>query len=74
MTKIIYFITPKIVAKLGTKAAKFIPVLGPTVEYAKKAQKATQIANPVSASTRRVGLLFTFCFGKAGALSLECIF
>ena len=31
------------------------------------------MTDPVSASTRGIGLVFNFCFGKAGALSAECI-
>ena len=66
MTTILYFVTPKTLAKIGGKAAKFIPILGPTVEYTKKAKKITEIADPVSASSRGIGILFNYCFGKAG--------
>lgn len=72
MTKILYFITPKIFVKLGSKAAEFIPLFGPTIEYQKKAKKLTQMSDPLSASSRGVGILFNFCFGKAGAVSIEC--
>ena len=73
MTKILLFITPTSLIKLGTQAAEFIPIIGPTVEYTKKAQKVLDITNPVTASSRGIGLVFNFCFGKAGALSAECI-
>lgn len=77
MTTIIYFITPqsiiKIGSKIGTKAVEFVPILGPSVEFTKKAKKVTQLSDPVSASSRGIGILFNYCFGKAGAVSLECI-
>lgn len=76
MTKIIYFVTPtnmvKIGSKIGTKAAEFVPILGPTLEFTKKAKKVTEMTDPVSASSRGVGILFNYCFGKAGAVSIEC--
>ena len=70
---LILFITPKTIAKLGTKAVEFIPVVGPSLEFTKKAKKITEISDPVSASSRGVGILFNYCFGKAGAVSIECI-
>ena len=45
MTRIICFVTPKSLVKVGTKAAEFIPVLGPTLEYTKKAKKITEITD-----------------------------
>jgi hypothetical protein len=59
--------------KLGSKAAEFVPILGPTLEFTKKAKKVSQLTDPVSASSRGVGILFNYCFGKAGAVSIECI-
>lgn len=73
MTKIIYFLTPNTLVKIGSKAAEFVPILGPSLEFTKKAKKVTQMTDPVSASSRGIGILFNYCFGKAGALSLECI-
>ncbi len=61
MIKIIYFITPKSVVKIGTKAAEFITVLGPTLDFTKKAKKFTEITDPISASSRGVGVLFNYC-------------
>ena len=72
MVKIVYFITPKTVAKLSSKALEFLPVVGPTIEFGKKAAKATEIADPVSASSRGIGMIFNFCFGKTAAVSVEC--
>ena len=72
MTTIICFLTPKSLVKVGTKAAEFIPVLGSTLVYTKKAKKITEMTDPVSASSRGVGMLFKYCFGKAGAVSIEC--
>ena len=72
MTKIIYFLTPTNMAKIGTKAVEFVPILGPTAEFMKKSQKVTEIADPISASSRGVGIVFNYCFGKVGALSIEC--
>jgi hypothetical protein len=73
MTKIIYCVTPKSLVKIGSKAAEFVPILGPTLEFTKKAKKLTEMSDPVSASSRGIGIVFNYCFGKAGALSLECI-
>ena len=71
MTTIICFVTPKSLVKVETKAAEFIPVLGPTLEYTKKAKKITEMTDPVSASSRGVEMLFKYCFGEAGAVSIE---
>lgn len=59
--------------KIGSKAAEFIPVLGPTPDFTKKAKKVTEMTDPVSASSRGIGILFNYCFGKAGAVYLGCI-
>ena len=72
MTKIIYFVTPQSLVKIGTKGAEFIPILGPTLEYTKKAKKITKMTDPVSASSQGIGILFKYCFGKTGAVSIEC--
>lgn len=72
MSKIICFLTPQSFVKVGTKIAEFVPLLGPTVEYSRKAKKITQISDPVSASAQGVRMLFTYCFGKVGAITLEC--
>ena len=71
MTKIIYFVTPTIIVKVGSKAADFIQVLGPSLEFTKKAKKVTEIADPVSASSRGIRIFFNYCFGKADAVSVE---
>lgn len=70
MTTIFYFLTPTSLVKIGSKAAEFIPVLGPTLDFSKKAKKVTEMTDPISA--RGVGILFNYCFGKAGAVSIEC--
>lgn len=31
------------------------------------------MTDPVSASSRGIGILFNYCFGKTGAVYLECI-
>ena len=36
MTKIIYFITPKSILTITSKAAEFVPILGPSLEFTKK--------------------------------------
>jgi hypothetical protein len=51
MTKIIYFVTPTTLVKLGSKAAEFLPIVGPSLEFTKKAKKMTQLTDPVSASS-----------------------
>ena len=71
---IIYFVTPKSVIKVTTKAAEFVPILGPGVEYIKKAQKLTEISDPVTASSRGIGMIFKSCFGKPAVVSAECVF
>ena len=63
MTKIVFFVTPKSMVKIGTKFAEFVPILGPAASFSKKAK---------SASSRGIGILFDYCFGKAGAASVEC--
>jgi len=73
MTQILYFVTPTSIVKIGSKAAEFVPILGPTLEFTKKAKKVTELTDPVSASSRGIGVLFNYCFGKAGAVSIECI-
>ena len=73
MTQIIYFITPKSIVKIASKAGEFIPIIGPSLEFTKKAKKVTEMTDPVSASSRGIGILFNYCFGKAGAVSIECI-
>ena len=73
---LLFFITPKgiitIGTKVGTKAAEFIPILGPGVEYVKKAKKVTDISDPVTASSRGIGMIFKSCFGKTAVVSAEC--
>ena len=73
MTKLIYFITPKSIIKIGSKATEFIPILGPMAQYTKKAKKVTELSDPVSAISRGIGIIFNYCFGKAGAMSIECV-
>lgn len=72
MVKIIYFVTPKTIIKVGSKATEFIPILGPMAKYTKNAKKITELSNPVSATSRGIGVMFDYCFGKAGAMSIEC--
>ena len=72
MPKIVYFITPKTIAKLSSKALEFLPVVGPTLEFSKKAVKATEMTDLVSASSGGMGMIFNFCFGKTAAVSVEC--
>lgn len=66
----VFFITPKTVAKIGTKAAEFAPFIGPGVEYVKKAQKFTDIADPVTASSCGIEMIFKSCFGKTAVVSV----
>lgn len=73
MTKIIYFITPKSLIKVAGKGAEFLPVLGPVAQYTKKAKKITKLSDPVSATSRGIGIMFNYCFGKAGAMTVECL-
>lgn len=70
--RIIYFVTPSSFVKIASKAGEFIPVLGPAIEFTKKAKKVTEMTDPVGASSRGIGIVFNFCFGKAGAVSIEC--
>ena len=58
MTKIVYFIRPKTLAKLSSKTVEFLPVVGPTVEFGKKAVKVSEMTDPVSASSRGIGMMF----------------
>ena len=70
--RIIYFVTPSSFVKIASKAGEFISVLGPAIEFTKKAKKVTEMTDPVGASSRGIGIVFNFCFGKAGAVSVEC--
>ena len=70
---IIYFIKPKSIIKVGSKATEFIPILGPMAQYTKKAKKVTELSDPLSATSRGIGIMFNYCFGKVGAMSIECI-
>ena len=70
--KIIYFVTPSSFVKIASKAGEFIPALGPAIEFTKKAKKVTEMTDPVGASSRGIGIIFNFCFGKIGAVSVEC--
>jgi hypothetical protein len=72
MIKIIYFLTPRSLVKIATKGLEFIPIIGPTLEFTKRAKKATEMVDPISASSLGIGILFNYCFGKAGAVSIEC--
>lgn len=71
MTKVLYFVTPKSFVKIGSKAAEYIPILGPSLEFTKKAK--TDLTDPISASSQGIWILFNYCFGKAGAVSIECV-
>ena len=73
MVQIRFFISPKSFVKVVTKAGEFVPIVGPLVTYTKNAQKATELANPVSATSRGIGLMFESCFGKTGKVTSECI-
>lgn len=73
MTQIVYFVTPKTLVKITTKAGEFLPMIGPTLSYTKKAQKMTDLVNPVSAGSRGIGMMFEYCFGKAAKVSAECV-
>lgn len=50
MTTILYFVTPRNLVKIGSKAAEFIPVLGSTLDFFKKAKKVTEMTDLISAS------------------------
>lgn len=73
MTNVVLFVTPKSLVKIASKSAEFVPILGPTVEYTKKAKKMTDLADPVSATSRGIGMMFNYCFGKTAAVSVECV-
>ena len=73
MVKIVCFITPTSFVKIGTKLVEFIPVIGPTLEFSKKARKVTELTDPVFASSKGIGMIFGYCFGKTGAVSIECV-
>ena len=73
MAQIIYFITLKSFVKITTKAGEFLWIIGPTLTYTKKAQKMTEFTNPVSATSRGIGMIFEYYFKKAGKVSAECV-
>lgn len=45
-----------------------ILVLGPQLQFTKKAKKLTKMTDPISASARGIGILFNYCFGNVGAV------
>lgn len=45
-----------IVEKVVDKSVEFVPIVGPTIRYAKTAKKVTKFTNPVRATTYTVGL------------------
>ena len=73
MTKITFFVTPKTLVKVTTKAGEFLPIVGPMLSYTKNAQKMTELADPVSATSRGIGMMFEYCFGKTAKVSAECV-
>lgn len=73
MAKIIDFVTPKALVKITNKAGEFIPIIGPMLTYTKKAQKMTDLADPVSATSKGIGVMFEYCFGKTAKVSAECV-
>ena len=73
MVRLVCFITPSSLIKVGSKAIEWVPIAGPAFKYTKKMEKFTGIADPVTAGSRGIGIIFNHCFGKLGALSLECV-
>lgn len=71
--KIIYFVTAKSIVTITSKAAEFVPILGPSLEFTKKVKKITKMTDFINASSRVIGILFNYCFGKAGIVFLKCI-
>jgi len=59
--------------KIASKAGEFIPVVGPGITYIKKAKKVTGLTDPVSAGSKGMGTMFNVCFGKTGAITVECV-
>lgn len=43
----LYFVTPTSLVKIENKAAEFIPVLGPTLDFPKKVKKVTEMTDPI---------------------------
>ena len=73
MIQIGYFVTPKTLVKITTKAGEFLQIIDPTLTYTKKAQKMTELDDPVSATSRGIEMLFEYCFEQAAKVSAECI-
>jgi len=78
MVHITYFVIPSGLAakgleKIGSKASDFLPVVGPFLNYSKRARKVTNMANPVAATARGIATISDFCFGKTTTLSIECL-
>ena len=72
---ILYFLTPKTLAKFGIKAAGYIPIIGPTISFNKKTMKivdGVSNSNPVTVASRGVNLALEYCFGKGVVLPVEC--
>ena len=43
-----------------------------TLDFTKKAQKVTEMSDPISASSQGVGIFFKYYFEKTGVVSIEC--
>lgn len=55
---IIYFMTPATMVKIVNKVEELVPILGPSLEFTKKAKKVTEMTDPVNALSRGIGILF----------------
>ena len=43
------------------------------MKYVKKAKKVTEIADPITATSRGAGMMFKHCFGKTAVITAECL-
>jgi hypothetical protein len=51
------------VEKVVNKGAEFVPFVGPAYKYTRKAVKVTKLTNPVSPTSRAVGIIVIACTG-----------
>ena len=51
------------VDKIVSVGSEYVPIVGPVYKYSKKAMKVTKLTNPVSVSSRAVGLIVIICSG-----------
>ena len=61
-----------VIEKVTTKSLEFVPLVGPGLQYVKRAKKVTKFSNPVKATTYMAGILLEICGGKPTKYATLC--